>query len=1047
MFFQKKNKNKNYFKFFSLSKKEKTKRLINFLEQEFTELEWKKRKLLHYNEKGGPICTQISALKRQIQHERVERQSLKYKLEYISRQLGKDSVSINEPQTEMQIIAKIHTLQNQLLMNSLRNRSLKKKLSRIKDQYNPEKKHNSSEKKIKKNKKNQRKLREPKTPLKKRKQKEKGKGKRKAKKKKKEKEKEKEKDQKKEKEKRKEKEKEKEKEEGEEKEEKKEKGKEKRKGKRKAKEKNEQKEKEKEPKKEKEKEKETKKETKKEKEKKKKKTKKNFNKQIKLIFSETETETETETEIETEDPKHKKQKTKKNSKSKIGDLKKKSQNHSKIVFGNTYSRLYDEFISFESKAKRTKFDIENLTQFQTNFLKLKEKLQELKIQKRLRQSEKYSLVNEINRTKTLLNKKTTRSVSELFFDNFDTEQDYSTNSKTIVSFNKKLSCSYPFELDQKKNQKCESKTKENQNKKEYEQEKREKKRKECSKKQIRLILTETETETEMETETGTKTETGTDEKKIQKEKDDNPTTNKKKGLNRLGRLKLINSDTILDPSPIFPLKKRNKSVHEKLSTERDSGLTTNVNNQNQNQKHNDKHKHTHKHKHKKKKNKKKQKQLIGGTNTNSFSSIESLLRIPKAFEYFLEFLYDSMNLENLLFFQDVKMFKIKCRTEKQIKKIAKKLIRKYIKPNSMFQININHKIRESILKKYNNKNINLHIFDEAQSTILGLLKFGQWNLFKQSDLYYELVTKMINDPQMLSNFNPNQKSCTLTYHTSRFQALNEENPYKGQTLSANKVSFELITSVIDLLSANYSISKNKINFQNISNSIAFSKFVKKTSKLQKIKLQSLIKNDIKRKCFFLNIANVLIIHSLIIYGFPTDRVNGEKFFRKSSYLINDHYFSLYDIYHGILRANTSLKHYHKFFKSNDIRAQFALPNLDPRIHFALINNISSSSYLIYYNPKFLEKSLNKVTIKNLSKIVKKSQTKIFIPSIFRDFEKDFSSKKKIKILNWINNFFKKNDILLLQNNSKYSISYIQKKYGNHNILININRLLKIQFYK
>ncbi|KAJ6234507.1 electron carrier/ protein disulfide oxidoreductase [Anaeramoeba flamelloides] len=1044
MFFPKKNKNKNYFKFFSLSKKEKTKRLINLLEQEFTELEWKKRKLLHYNEKGGPICTQISTLKRQIQHERVERQSLKYKLEYISIQLGKDSVSINEPQMEMQIIAKIQTFQNQLLMNSMRNRSLKKKLARIKEQYKPKKKHNSSEKKIKKNKKNQRKLREPKTPLKKRKQKEKEKGKGKGKGKEKEKEKK--------------KEKETEKGKGEEKETKKEKGKERKK--------------------------------KREKEIIKDKKKKNYNKQITLIFSETETETETEKEKEKEtkmerkkmekkkkqkpkgDSKNKKQQTKKNSKSQIGDLKNENQNHSKIVFGNTYSRLYDEFISFENKAKRIKFDLENSTQSQTNFLKLKEKLQEIKIQKRLRQSEKYSLVNEINRTKTLLNKKSSRSVTELFFDNFDTKQDYSTNSKTRVSFNKTLSCSYLFELNQKKNQKCKSKTKESQNKKEYEQEKPKKKKKKDPNSQIRLILTETETETETGTETETDSETEKEtkmekntetekeetkekekktetdekkEKKNKKEKDYNPTTNEKKYRKEFVRPRLIKSDNILVRSPIFPLKKRNKSLQEKLTTEIDLSLTINEDkqnqNQNQNQNHNDKHKC------KKKKNNKNQKKLVGGSKTNSFSSIESLLRIPKAFEYFLEFLYDSMNLENLLFFQDVKMFKIGCRTEKQIKKFAKKLIRKYIKPNSVFQININHKIRETILKKYNNKNINLHIFDEAQSTILGLLKFGQWNLFKQSDLYYELVTKMINDPQMLSNFNPNQKSCTLTYHTSRFQALNEENPYKGQTLSANKVSFELITSVIDLLSANYSISKNKINFKNISNSIAFSKFVKKTSKLQKIKLQSLIKNDIKRKCFFLNIANVLIIHSLIIYGFPTDRVNCEKFYRKSSYLINGHYFSLYDIYHGILRANTRLKYPHKFFKSNDMRAQFALPNLDPRIHFALINNISRSSYLVYYNPKFLEKSLNKVTIENLSKIIQQSQTKIFIPSIFRDFEKDFSSKKKNKILNWINNFFIKNGNLLLQNNTKHSISYLQKKYVNHNILINLNRLLKIQFCK
>ena len=62
-----------------------------------------------------------------------------------------------------------------------------------------------------------------------------------------------------------------------------------------------------------------------------------------------------------------------------------------------------------------------------------------------------------------------------------------------------------------------------------------------------------------------------------------------------------------------------------------------------------------------------------------------------------------------------------------------------------------------------------------------------------------------------------------------------------------------------------------------------------------------------------------------------------QFFNTSSYMIGGHQYSLQDIEHGILRGNRKGPgQFKKPFNKGDPRAEAAVHEVDPRIHFALV---------------------------------------------------------------------------------------------------------------
>ncbi|KAJ3428374.1 electron carrier/ protein disulfide oxidoreductase [Anaeramoeba flamelloides] len=430
-----------------------------------------------------------------------------------------------------------------------------------------------------------------------------------------------------------------------------------------------------------------------------------------------------------------------------------------------------------------------------------------------------------------------------------------------------------------------------------------------------------------------------------------------------------------------------------------------------------------------------------GKKNIQIESLEVLLSIPVAVDYFKEFLCQQLNQENIMFFQEVKQFKRNCRSEKQIRKKSKEIFIKFIKPGSLFEINIISSCRKTIMKHISQRHYFIDMFDEAQEAVFDHLTLNSWESFLNSVIYENLLKKLRNDTTI--DLNPDKKRCLLIYHKKKTKALNEEFSYRGKKNNAYQIGEELMLILMNLLNCYYSVNSKSINMKVIAKSIPFRKFVELSSGLQNITLKNLTTEQ--RLCFFINLYNTLTLHSFVINGVPKDKPSVEKFLRNSIYRINDYYFSLNDIYHGILRGNTDPKQTNNnYFKNYDLgyqeKCDLAITPMDPRIHFALINYTFPSFIRIYHLESFND-TLAKVTQHLLSNLVFVKENKILIPKLFAIYEKDFGGTENI--INWISkNAISKFDI---DKHRYYSVRFTQKIINSPSISFDVKRTIARKF--
>ncbi|KAJ3435608.1 hypothetical protein M0812_19350 [Anaeramoeba flamelloides] len=425
-------------------------------------------------------------------------------------------------------------------------------------------------------------------------------------------------------------------------------------------------------------------------------------------------------------------------------------------------------------------------------------------------------------------------------------------------------------------------------------------------------------------------------------------------------------------------------------------------------------------------------------------SMDQLLAIPKCIDYFKEFLCQRLNQENIMFFQDVKNLKNSMPSTKQLAKVSKKIFKKYIEPESVFEINIISTMRKEIIKNIHEKNYSINMFDSAVNTVFDHMNLNCWQDFQDSLLYFKLIASLKKDPNF--TFSPNKKKLKLVRQIKINHALNEEIKTLNNLNITYKLAERLLDIVMDLFTAHYSVSRSTINLKTISKSISFQKFVHLTGDLQLINLEKM--NESERLCFFLNVYNTLFLHSLIIYGFPNlqERNSRRQFFSNNSYIIANHYFSLDDIYHGILRGNKNSKHSQNFFKSNDIKKKFTFKKIHPQIHFALYN-LSFQNYIHIYQPKDFEQKLIYSTQHSLKNLIRLKNNLILLPKLFENYQKDFNGKDNI--LNWVSKYYTIENDEKLEKMRNYKIKFNQvnsKKY-EHTFFLNLKKSLALKFIR
>ncbi|KAJ3444023.1 electron carrier/ protein disulfide oxidoreductase [Anaeramoeba flamelloides] len=333
------------------------------------------------------------------------------------------------------------------------------------------------------------------------------------------------------------------------------------------------------------------------------------------------------------------------------------------------------------------------------------------------------------------------------------------------------------------------------------------------------------------------------------------------------------------------------------------------------------------------------------------------------------------------------------------------LISTYLKPDSIFSINLESEKYEKIMKQIENESKISTIFDEIAKETETLLSKELYENFQKSGYMAELLeSDHISNTESKSN----KTFEGVIIHKHRlFKTLNIEILSEEKITDTCVFSEYLLEILLDIIRIYYSQKYNKIILEELRNSKIFQKFEIETTKLQSINLDDFAyKDTFHQKAFFINIFNTMSIHSLILNPIPTDENSLEDFLIETKYNIGGKLFSLADIKYGIFKLSYYLNDKnHAKYKFKEHLKMLQLDTGDPRIHFALFTFKTESPILAPIHSKSLSQELSSITKEFLKSYVRTNviEKQIYLPDVFRHSFLDFG-KTYSHVLLWIREF-------------------------------------------
>eukprot|EP00042_Codosiga_hollandica_P034441 m.241012 g.241012 ORF g.241012 m.241012 type:complete len:287 (+) comp54411_c0_seq2:3-863(+) len=191
-------------------------------------------------------------------------------------------------------------------------------------------------------------------------------------------------------------------------------------------------------------------------------------------------------------------------------------------------------------------------------------------------------------------------------------------------------------------------------------------------------------------------------------------------------------------------------------------------------------------------------------------------------------------------------------------------------------------------------------------------------------------------------------------YASTNEVLNDLFIFETDARSANVVAAELQRLCLGL--EGEFMRETGVDYTALIDSQTFKDYVVATHELQKVDLTTL--DASQHRAFFLNLYNALTIHTLAHFPKAKSVLEIPNFWGRFMYRIGPHTFTLDEIEHGILRGNRAHPTTGKvFFEGTDERLQFCAPELDPRIHFALVCGAKSCPAVRVYSAANLDRAL------------------------------------------------------------------------------------------
>ncbi|KAJ6235657.1 electron carrier/ protein disulfide oxidoreductase [Anaeramoeba flamelloides] len=391
-------------------------------------------------------------------------------------------------------------------------------------------------------------------------------------------------------------------------------------------------------------------------------------------------------------------------------------------------------------------------------------------------------------------------------------------------------------------------------------------------------------------------------------------------------------------------------------------------------------------------------------NHTQFKTFDELFKFPIGIEYFREYLSDRFKQEPLLFYLTYQKF-IEYYDEENGEELSDYILEKFVIQGGLFHFELPEEISKKLITNWKISKFSSEMFDEAKEYLLETFLKKDFEFFKESVLFQELLNLKYKEN---SQYNySTYKSGTFISETKNNKILNSSFTFKGTARGPIKIVEQLMENLIDTLDAHYSRRMNMIRCDSLESSILFKKFIVASGELQKVNLKDIQELPIElKKVFFINLYNIICIHSLVTNQFPTSPNSLLQFLSTSIYQLGTSYISLSDIKYHILQLSTTNKKISKLPITIEKIHPIHISQVDPRIHFALLSLSSETCILQAYNSQNIDQQLDFASQEFLKKYLTVDVEKkiINLPVIIEEGYKDFGYNQ-LSVLIFLRNFW------------------------------------------
>ncbi|KAL1194796.1 hypothetical protein V5N11_027575 [Cardamine amara subsp. amara] len=199
-----------------------------------------------------------------------------------------------------------------------------------------------------------------------------------------------------------------------------------------------------------------------------------------------------------------------------------------------------------------------------------------------------------------------------------------------------------------------------------------------------------------------------------------------------------------------------------------------------------------------------------------------------------------------------------------------------------------------------------------------------------------------------------------------------------------------------ILEAYTSPDGKHVDYRSIHGSEEFARYLRIIQELQRVEIEDMKREE--KLAFFVNLYNMMAIHAILVWGYPTGPLERTKMFGDFKYVIGGNTYSLSAIENGILRGNQRPPYnLMKSFGAKDKRSKVALSYVEHLSHFALVCGTRSGPSLRCFTPGEIDKELMEAArdfLRGGGLVVDLNAKSAYISKIFKWYGVDFGKSEE-----------------------------------------------------